>query len=319
MFLSHRKASLLNKVQASAGHTLGDMASSVFQGLITGADSVYILEDRGPSSSQLRNVFSRAESREFELEASLLKPLLSGTHVARYSVRRTSNLLLFPYELHADHAVPIPSAEFVHRFPRIWAYLDGHRKALEARDRGKMAHDLWYTFVRTQSLALHQYTKLAIPRLVQDLQAYYDEDGSFYLDNVDVGGVLLKEGARENYLYALALLNSQLLNFCFRQISVPFRGGFRSANRQFISPLPIKAVDPANPKDKACHDQLLALVQRMLDLHQRLPAKGNVRDEERAHIEREIARTDREIDDLVYDLYGLTAAERDLVEREMAR
>ena len=114
-------------------------------------------------------------------------------------------------------------------------------------------------------------------------------------------------------------MNSTLLDFYFRQRSAPFRGDFRSANRQFISPLPIRAVDPANAKDKACHDQLLALVQRMLDLHQRLGSKGDVRDNEREHIKREMDHTDREIDGLVYDLYGLTAAERDLVEREMAR
>ena len=46
----------------------------------------------------------------------------------------------------------------------------------------------------------------------------------------------------------------------------------------------------------------------------RLAAKGDVRDEERAQIEREIARTDREIDALVYDVYGLTREERRLVE-----
>jgi hypothetical protein len=54
----------------------------------------------------------------------------------------------------------------------------------------------------------------------------------------------------------------------------------------------------------------------MLDLHQRLAAKGTVYDEERAQMEREIARTDREIDALVYDLYGLTQEERAIVEAE---
>lgn len=44
-----------------------------------------------------------------------------------------------------------------------------------------------------------------------------------------------------------------------------------------------------------------------------------MRDSEREQIERDIAHTDREIDDLVYDLYGLTAAERALVESEIKR
>jgi hypothetical protein len=65
------------------------------------------------------------------------------------------------------------------------------------------------------------------------------------------------------------------------------------------------------------HDRLVALVDRMLDLHGRLAAKGEVQDNEREQIEREIAITDRQIDDLVYDLYGLTAKERALVESEV--
>lgn len=45
----------------------------------------------------------------------------------------------------------------------------------------------------------------------------------------------------------------------------------------------------------------------------------NVHDSEREVIEREIAQTDRQIDDLVYDLYGLTSQERALIESEVRR
>jgi len=52
-------------------------------------------------------------------------------------------------------------------------------------------------------------------------------------------------------------------------------------------------------------------VERMLDLHKRLKeAKG----EEKKNLERQIARTDRKIDELVYELYGLTEKEMRLVE-----
>jgi len=49
----------------------------------------------------------------------------------------------------------------------------------------------------------------------------------------------------------------------------------------------------------------------VIDLHKRLKkAKG----EEKKNLERQIARTDRQIDDLVYELYGLTEKEMRLVE-----
>jgi len=53
-------------------------------------------------------------------------------------------------------------------------------------------------------------------------------------------------------------------------------------------------------------------VERMLDLHKRLRTTETQGDRE--VLEREISDADREIDALVYDLYGLTEAEIALVE-----
>jgi hypothetical protein len=160
-------------------------------------------------------------------------------------------------------------------------------------------------------LALHVLPKLAIPRLVKHLEAVYDEAGSFYLDNVDVGGVILKNGSRENYLYLLGVLHSQVLDFCFRRLSTPFRGGFRSANRQFIEPLPIRSIDPSNTADLKMRDDLVALVEQMLVLQKKLQQTESK--DERHELERQIRRTDEEIDNRIYDLYGLGEAERKVV------
>ncbi len=54
------------------------------------------------------------------------------------------------------------------------------------------------------------------------------------------------------------------------------------------------------------HDDLVALVERMLKLNKRL--------KDAVERERKIERTDGEIDALVYRLYGLTEEERKVVE-----
>ena len=56
---------------------------------------------------------------------------------------------------------------------------------------------------------------------------------------------------------------------------------------------------------------MVALVERMLDLNKRLP--GARTDQEQTFIKRQIAVTDKEIDELVYELYGLTEEERKIV------
>jgi hypothetical protein len=64
-----------------------------------------------------------------------------------------------------------------------------------------------------------------------------DRQGRICLDNVDVGGVLLPD--ETELLYVATLLNSPILNFVWRRLSKPFQNDYRSANKQFIAPLPI--------------------------------------------------------------------------------
>jgi len=57
---------------------------------------------------------------------------------------------------------------------------------------------------------------------------------------------------------------------------------------------------------------MVELVERMLDLHKQLP-KAKTPHESEA-LQRQIAFTDRQIDELVYELYGLTKDEIRVVE-----
>ncbi|MBI5683123.1 MAG: hypothetical protein HZC45_08185 [Deltaproteobacteria bacterium] len=78
--------------------------------------------------------------------------------------------------------------------------------------------------------------------------------------------------------------------------------------------LPIRTIDFNKPSDKAIHDKLVSLVDRMLDLHKKknsMPPSS-----EREKFEREIAVTDEKIDDIVYGLYGITEGERKIIEGE---
>jgi hypothetical protein len=77
-------------------------------------------------------------------------------------------------------------------------------------------------------------------------------------------------------------------------------------------PFPIRPIDFSDPADKARHDRKVELVARMLDLHRQL-AEAKV-PQVKTVPQRQIAATDRQIDRLVYELYGLTVAEIEIVE-----
>ena len=69
-----------------------------------------------------------------------------------------------------------------------------------------------------------------------------------------------------------------------------------------------------DPADKGRHDTTVMLVDRMLALHKQLPAATNPND--KTKLQREIDATDRQINQLVYELYGLTEAEIKIVETD---
>ncbi len=64
----------------------------------------------------------------------------------------------------------------------------------------------------------------------------------------------------------------------------------------------------------ARHDSMVALVDRILKLSKNKDS-GKLAPSELERVEREIAATDHEFDELVYKLYGITKEEREIIER----
>lgn len=64
--------------------------------------------------------------------------------------------------------------------------------------------------------------------------------------------------------------------------------------------------------DKSHHDKIVSLVEQMLSLNKRLPSAKT--DYEKTSLQRQIEATDKQIDKLVYELYGLTEEEIRIVE-----
>ena len=223
------------RTTAEGSQRLDRVTRQIFQGLITGADDIYVLKDRGWRGNN-RVVWSSASGRELELEPELLHPLASGGDVERYAFRPLESLLLFPYRRSDDERVRLLTEKELSEFELSSAYLQEHEERLRSRERRRMDHDGWYAFSRTQSLGLHDHPKLGVPRLCERLRVALDEEGAVHLDNVDVNGVLF-EGPVP---WALIVeLNSRLLDWIFRRESVPFQNEYWSANKQFIAGLPI--------------------------------------------------------------------------------
>ena len=88
-------------------------------------------------------------------------------------------------------------------------------------------------------------------------------------------------------------------------------GGYLRFRKQYLERLPIRIPDFSSSSEKRQHDHLVALVDVMLNLNKKIQtAKGSRKEQ----IQQQIERTDKEIDDLVYELYGITDEERKVIE-----
>ena len=114
--------------------------------------------------------------------------------------------------------------------------------------------------------------------------------------------------------YLAGILGSRLIAFFIRGFYDEINDAFPQIKVGQLKSLPIRTIDFSNPTEKAKHDKLVALVDRMLELNSKknaLPPSS-----ERERIEREIAVTDERIDEMVYELYRLTKEEIRVVESE---
>jgi len=290
---------------------LGDMAD-IFVGLQTSADDVFIMNLLEETARTLR-LKSKALDSEWAFEKGLLFPLVSGTDVNRYSDLPERQYILFPYKVDGKSVELIDFDVISKTYPKTAAYLLKNKERLEGRERGKFKGHDWYRFGRNQNIGIQEQVKLCIPRLVTNLYAAFDVEGNHFLDNVDVGGITLKtDYQNQGLVYLLGLLNSRLLRWYFPHVSAPFRGGWLSANRQFLSQLPIRINNFSDPADKGRHDQMMKLVEQMLSFYKQKAMAKTPDDKTRLH--RQIDATDQQIDRLVYELYGLTEKEIQIVE-----
>jgi len=293
---------------------LGDIAD-IFVGLQTSADPVFIFKDIPSLKGKTISVRSKEQDEILSLETDLLKPVVRSGHIGRYYAYATA-AVLFPYEFHDGKASLVPEDAIRKRFPKAWSYLLQNKPLLAKREHGKFKGAGWYQLY-PKNLDLWEQPKILVPYMVTRLGAFFDTEDKYFV-NVTTGGFGVTIPSRHGDMrYFTGLLNSRLLDWMMKRVSTRFHGGYFAANKQFLVQLAIRTINPNDSKDKTAHDCMVNLVDTMQTLHKRLAAAES--EAQKTVLQRQIAATDREIDRLVYDLYGLTKEEIAIVESERTK
>jgi len=240
----------------------------VFQGIVTGNNTAYIL--------------TMQEARAAQLERQLLKPVLHGRDFERWLVRSDERQILY-----------VNGATQLKNFPNAEKWLQRFRAELKERRECVRGVIPWFSlqWPRDRSL-LDRKAKIAVqatrnPRLKLRVVATLDEAGIYGTQGLNFVVPRLEAASLK---FILAILNSSVVNHLYatKFLNVAIKA-------EYLKETPIPAASPE--KQKA--------VERLVDRILAAKARDAAAD---------VSGLEREIDQLVYALYGLTPAEIQIVE-----
>jgi len=133
------------------------------------------------------------------------------------------------------------------------------------------------------------------------------EPPCYFADSTN--SVVVEADSDHRMEYVLGLLNSTLFQWRFKATSTNNNVGTNE-----LACMPLRLIEFQDPVDKSLHDRMVEMVSHMLERHKRLAAVKTP--QEKKSLEMQIAATDRRIDNMVYELYGLAPDEIKIVEQD---
>lgn len=307
ILLEKKSKRLLERLR-TLGVPLLDLPVTMSRGTSSGADEVFcLIETDGKLATR--------NGERVEIEPEILRRPLYATDFTRYHVTAENDeRIIFPYEVFDNGYSVLSEASLRGSFPNAYEYLAANRETLKSRKQCRE----WYGYSAPRNLHEHDQADLLVPLLADRGLCAPTPEGTDRFCVMASAGFTVKlvvSGDPHQRLYVLALVNSKLLFWNLRLISNKFRGGWITCTKQYFGTLPIRGVDLENRTGRTRYDHMVESVARMITLHGQLACAKAAHDS--TNLQRQIDATDRAIDQLVYELYGLTDKEIRIVEESV--
>jgi TaqI-like C-terminal specificity domain len=238
--------------------------------------------------------------------------MLKGEDVSRYDVPNFKYYCIYPYKFVGGKTIILQEHEFSLEFPLAYQYLRQYRQELRwLRTKFKTNPQYWYSCHRSRSIADFDHDRIITPEISLGCNMTYSQAGIYH--NTKVYSLIPPPNRLEHQRYWLGILNPKMLWWFLANTGYVLRGGYFVFKTHYLRPFPIRLINFASPTDRAIHDQVVELVEYTLQLHQQMTTART--GHEQTAVQRQIEAIDRQIDQLVYQLYGLTAEEVNIVEQ----
>jgi hypothetical protein len=303
---SDAEAALFVKIGRNSSPLGKVVGGRFYRGILSGLNAAFEI------TREQSSTFAKANPAS----AALIKPFVGGQDIRRFHLRDTGrHLIVIPNGWTRTQMKSASVTEkdawnwFSSKHPELAKHLGEFETAARKRqDKG----EFWWELRSCDYYTALDAPKIMFPDIAKSPRFFLDHDG-IYLSNT-----AYCLGSADPCL--AGILNSRLCWFAISNIAIPFgmrAGEFRyRLFYQYMEQVPIRVIDPNSKSDIATRDTLVAHVERMLKLHEELSVAKSP--DAQTRLQRDIAATDRAIDQLVYQLYGLTEDEIKLVETATA-
>jgi SAM-dependent methyltransferase len=235
---------------------------------------------------------------------TLVRPYISGEMIHRYGISSPQKFCIFIPKGWTGRHAPTPGQEFTWfktRCPGIARYLEEHKAF---HDNGQMKDGCWLERSCGVDTSEEEKTRIIFSFTLFPPCFTLGSGPTIFGDYTGI----ISSGSR----FLLGLLNSRLASFVFVHLAGKYNPVCHENPGKIVGQFPVYTPDLDDATDKARHDRLETLVTEILDLH--LHFGHATTDREKQMIVREIESADKQIDSLVYGIYGLTADEIEVVE-----
>ncbi|SHH03675.1 Eco57I restriction-modification methylase domain-containing protein [Halobaculum gomorrense] len=242
---------LLEKTSAR-NRTLSEITDVMSEGIKTGYNDAFVL--------------SRERAEDLGIESAVLRSFLKGKDIKRYVKCQTELVCIYPY----DDGSVFSEAEFVDRFPNAYDHLKQYHADLESRPSVGSGKRNWYELEREREPRIYTSPKILSPDVSNQNNFAFDEDQQHHF-NTKVKSIILDDSHTSlTHKQLLGLLNSSLLEYLYRGISPPKRGGYRAYKPAVLSKLPVPDSAPHRLEESVVHmlnsrEELRILNQNLVD------------------------------------------------------
>ncbi|MGD2092608.1 MAG: TaqI-like C-terminal specificity domain-containing protein [Candidatus Aminicenantes bacterium] len=264
-----------------------------------------ITEIEKGSTSGKNKIFTvkKEFANELNLEKEILRKNIKNSHLERYHIIDSGYFIIY-----IDNDINID------RYPNIKNYLSKHITELLNRNEVKKGLYQWYRLERPRKKYIFDSAeKLIVPYRAESNRFAYDNQ-QYFNDGGDIRVIILKKNVYYSLKYILGILNSRLMNWYYQFIGKP-KGSSREYFNKPLAKIPIRKLAFANRSEKNQHDKIVHWVDQMLELQKKFHAAKI--ETEKTLFKKQIDMKDKQIDQLVYELYRLTDQEIKIVEEDI--